>query len=345
MQVVSDSNYKCTLSRESLEKAKRELNEDPDTRLIEVKTLRTRLEKVPGLKARTDINFLLPFLRARKFDQERAFQLVKNYYEVRRESPEIFDDLKPSRVQHVIDDGIIEVLKERDNQGCRVLVVRPGKWDPDRYSVQEMPRSTYLLMAKLVEEEETQVHGVHIINDLSGITLKQVSHIGPTAARQYVHIMQGVHIINHLSGITLKQVSHIGPTAARQYVHIMQDVIPLRLKRYDYVNEPSFFDVLFTIFKQFMKEKLVKRIYLNGSKFDKLHESMNPDFLPTDLGGQQKPYANKEWIQDFMSSDLQFTEDNKYGFVSMTLNTEKQDSKNIDAGIQGLGGTFKKLEL
>ncbi|KAK0044902.1 alpha-tocopherol transfer protein [Biomphalaria pfeifferi] len=313
MQVVSDSNYNCTLSRESLEKAKRELNEDPDTRLIEVKTLRTRLEKVPGLKARTDINFLLPFLRARKFDQERAFQLVKNYYEVRRESPEIFDDLKPSRVQHVIDDGIIEVLKERDNQGCRVLVVRPGKWDPDRYSVQEMPRSTYLLMAKLVEEEETQVHGVHIINDLSGITLKQVTHISPTAARQYVHIMQ--------------------------------DVIPLRLKRYDYVNEPSFFDVLFTIFKQFMKDKLLKRIYLNGSKFDKLHDSMNPGFLPTDLGGQQKLYANKEWIQDFMSSDLQFTEDNKYGFVNMTLNTEKQDSKNIDAGISGLGGTFKKLEL
>ncbi|KAH9490565.1 hypothetical protein Btru_034130 [Bulinus truncatus] len=313
MQIISDSEYKCTLFNETLEKAKKELNEDPDTRLIEVKTLRTRLEKVPGLKARTDINFLLAFLRASKFDQERAFQLVKNYYNIRRESPEIFDDLKPSRVRNVFDDGIMEVLKDRDSQGCRVVIVRPAHWDPDRYSIQEMPRSTYLLMAKLMEEEETQVHGVHIINDLSGTTMKQMSHIGPTVARQYIHIMQ--------------------------------DVIPLRLKRFDYMNEPGFFDVVFAIFKQFMKDKLTRRVFLNGSKRDKLHESINPDYLPTDLGGKQKLHANTEWVKDFLASDAKFTEDNKYGFLNMAINSDKKDNQKADAGMQGLGGTFKKLEI
>ena len=48
MFAFKDEQYKCTLSPETLEKAKRELNEDPRTRAIEVKTLRKRLEKVPG---------------------------------------------------------------------------------------------------------------------------------------------------------------------------------------------------------------------------------------------------------------------------------------------------------
>ena len=46
----ANRKYVCTLSAEMLEKAKKELNEDPNTRHIELKTLRERLEKVPGEK-------------------------------------------------------------------------------------------------------------------------------------------------------------------------------------------------------------------------------------------------------------------------------------------------------
>ena len=43
-----DKEYVCTLSAEMLERAKKELNEDPNTRHLEIKTLRERLDKVPG---------------------------------------------------------------------------------------------------------------------------------------------------------------------------------------------------------------------------------------------------------------------------------------------------------
>ena len=48
-----DKKYVCTLSAEMLEKAKKELNEDPNTRHLEIKTLRERLDKVPGEKFTT----------------------------------------------------------------------------------------------------------------------------------------------------------------------------------------------------------------------------------------------------------------------------------------------------
>ena len=48
-----DKEYVCTLSAEMLERAKKELNEDPNTRHLEIKTLRERLDKVPGEKFTT----------------------------------------------------------------------------------------------------------------------------------------------------------------------------------------------------------------------------------------------------------------------------------------------------
>ena len=45
---VLDSDYKCSLGEAALKKAKKELNEDPNTRLIEVKNLRKRVEKIAG---------------------------------------------------------------------------------------------------------------------------------------------------------------------------------------------------------------------------------------------------------------------------------------------------------
>ena len=48
MTGAADIKYKCSLNGETLEKAKKELKEDPETRVYEVKNLRARLEKVPG---------------------------------------------------------------------------------------------------------------------------------------------------------------------------------------------------------------------------------------------------------------------------------------------------------
>ena len=45
---MSQEKYVCTLSPELLEKAMRELNEDPNTRHLEIKALRERLEQVRG---------------------------------------------------------------------------------------------------------------------------------------------------------------------------------------------------------------------------------------------------------------------------------------------------------
>ena len=44
----TDSEFKSTLSEEVLKKAKSELGEDPNTRLLEIKNLRAKVEKISG---------------------------------------------------------------------------------------------------------------------------------------------------------------------------------------------------------------------------------------------------------------------------------------------------------
>ncbi|XP_012943355.1 alpha-tocopherol transfer protein-like [Aplysia californica] len=312
MPGIKDEQYKCSLSPATLEKARRELSEDPDTRLLEVKNLRKRLEKVPGLRARTDIQFLLAFLRARKFDQERTFALIKNHYQTRKDT-ERFCDLKPSVVKHIVDEGHIEVLPDRNKEGCRVVVIRVGSYEPDRYPIMDAMRAMYLTLMDISKDEETQVHGVQFIIDFANTVWK------------------------HYTAFT--------PSVAKICFSIIQDVVPLRMRRLDYVHEPSFFDTFFAVIKPIMNTKMVSRLHLHGNKVEGLHDAIPPHQLPTDIGGKQPPNNDKERVENFLSSDSLFEEDNKYGYVNMALNSEQTTSRSGDAGIEGLGGTFRKLDI
>jgi CRAL/TRIO, N-terminal domain len=79
------------------------------------------------LTARTDDAFLLRFLRARKFDYDRSYTLLVNYYTIRAQNPEVFSGLKFNMVEHVFDSGVLSVLPTRDSLGRNVVYLRPGK--------------------------------------------------------------------------------------------------------------------------------------------------------------------------------------------------------------------------
>ena len=82
---------------------------------------------IPALTCRTDAEFLLRFLRARKFDCERANQLLINYFTVREECKEQLGNLIPTSGKKVFDTGLSIVLPHRDREGRKIMYFRVGK--------------------------------------------------------------------------------------------------------------------------------------------------------------------------------------------------------------------------
>ncbi|KAM6341045.1 alpha-tocopherol transfer protein-like isoform 4-T8 [Alca torda] len=183
--------YVCSLSPDLITKAREELQEKPEWRLRDVQALRDMVCKdYPSLGTCLDDAFLLRFLRARKFDYDRALQLLVNYHTCRRSWPEVFNNLKPSTIKPVLESGFVTVLPHLDPEGRHVVCIRPDRWTPSNYPITENIRAIYLTLEKLIQSEETQVNGIVILADYKGVSLSKASHFGPFVAKKVIGILQ-----------------------------------------------------------------------------------------------------------------------------------------------------------
>jgi hypothetical protein len=197
----SSPGFTCGLSASTKEKAKQELNEDPLTRHWKIQLLRDRMVFRPDLPFRnTDEKYLLRFLRARKFDEERAFQLLCSHIEFKRRNGELFEGLCLENLRHVLEEGFPGVLESRDSNGSRVLVLFPGRWNIELFSFQELVKALVFTMEELIAEEETQVNGIIAIVDFTGWSLrKHARYISIRELRNVIKIFQVGHFANFLS--------------------------------------------------------------------------------------------------------------------------------------------------
>jgi len=252
--------YECHLNDVDLQKAVSELNEpeNNDERLRRIDALRKSfLDECNELPiARRDDAFILRFLRARKFNHERALKMLINYHTQRENWPEVFDKVKnPILIKHVFDAGCFVGLDSKARDGSSLCIGRPGKVEKAIFT--DFIATLTLSMEHLLEDEKTQIYGITVIEDLS--------HFGFELAQQ------------------------MGPTLGKRFITLLQDAMPMRVKAVNMVNEPTILDVLLAIVRPFMKEKIKKRLKVHGNIFDKLHEIIDPSVLPPAYGGTGKP--------------------------------------------------------
>lgn len=116
----------CDADKNWREKAEKELNENDDAP-AKIKQLRSLLNgsEVNG-KGREDEAFLLRFLRAKKFDVEKAFKMMQKYYWMKEHCPELFHVSPASDLKMMLEMQIQCMLPQKDNHGRQVYVFRVG---------------------------------------------------------------------------------------------------------------------------------------------------------------------------------------------------------------------------
>ena len=229
-----------SLCPELAEKASIELNEKTENISEDLQALKLWISKSPHLRARTDDQFLVGFLRACKYSLERAKEKLDMFYTIRTVLPDIIQNrsLSNPKIDAMLKMGATLVLpKTNGPDGPRVVIMRTGIFDPNIYTLEDVIRINIMLSdIMMVKDDNFIVSGAVQVLDLANVTL------------------------GHFRQFNLSFV--------RRVTLLFQEGSPIRQKGFHYINIPPLFERVFALAKTFLNEKLKSRV--SSLKFFKL---------------------------------------------------------------------------
>lgn len=205
------------------------------SRLAEdIQALREWLAKQPHLRARTDDQSLVTFLRGSKHSLERAKEKLDLFYTVRTSMPDIWssDDPASPRNLELIRMGMMLPLPNTVTpDGPRIMLMRYTA-DPSKYTMTELLRVQFYISTILMHEDDNMIIG----GQMGLIDFKDAT-------------------MGHFTQFT--------PSLMKKFALMTQDANPMRMKSFNYINVPSFFESVFNFFKTFLNAKIKSRVCLS----------------------------------------------------------------------------------
>ncbi|XP_039313961.1 alpha-tocopherol transfer protein [Solenopsis invicta] len=273
-----------------VQKAKEELRETPEVVAESLAEFKELLAGEPNLYLPDMDDIYKIFLRPCKWYPKSAFSLMKRYFRFRLNYPNIYSDLLITKEKAAFHANLIYPLPLRTKEGSRILIMECGKrWKPKEVSTYVFFRGLILILFLAFVEHKTQIAGGHIILDAEGLSLGHVTYITPSFAKMMVEFIQ--------------------------------KCLPFRLKGIHIVNQSFIFNMVFTIFKPFLEEKIRKRIHFHGTNWESLRASLVADkkTILKKHGGDMElpegPYGEMLW-QNMLSCAPAYEADQQYGYVT-----------------------------
>ena len=174
-----------TLPVDLQEKARVELNETDEVKAAALKSLRAKLEaaSLPVAAAgeswtpiRTDDDFLLRFLRQKKFRVDDALAALKEHAAFFREHAARLQGGSAAECREMYDLMGTMVIPERDAAGrlCTLLVPSRMNFDsglsPEQITAKGL-RSMAFLMEALLDDPYVQVNGMAVFENFAGFSI------------------------------------------------------------------------------------------------------------------------------------------------------------------------------
>jgi hypothetical protein len=141
--------------------AETELRENPKIRKRALRELRAWLKAQNHISGcRTDSNFLLRFLRMKKFEVGDTTHVLDKYLRMRSANPGWFAslDIQEPKLNKLISDGYIFVLPQRDSNGRKVVYSRAASMDANHFTAADVMRAHLITFEALLEDDDVQVN-------------------------------------------------------------------------------------------------------------------------------------------------------------------------------------------
>lgn len=323
-------DYVFTLSDELKEMAENELRETSSTRDHALKAMREWIMSNPRISnIRLDSNFLLRFLRSKKFSVPITQESLERYLLLRQSYDEkIFRnmDYLLNPIQELITNGYIFALPKRDKFGRRIILTRPGVFDPYKHANVDMLKVHGLTYETLMENEENQIRG-------------------------FVHIVDA-------SGVNLPYMTIFTPKEAVRIVKNGERTLPMRHKEIRAFNVHGSVKFAVDFALALVSEKMRNRIKICTS-IESAAKAIDVTLLPKEYGGitpmadmialwQEELKASRDVIllNDKMQvNDEMYSAKARQGAVSALTQQMSNCGAEQDANLQGLQGSFRKLEV
>ncbi|XP_054258513.1 retinol-binding protein pinta-like [Macrosteles quadrilineatus] len=282
---MKNDSYSTSLDDVTLKYAAEVLKDDFSTRETHINEIREWLNTQPQLHGKTDGVTIVRFLRGCKFDIEKTKKKLKSYYQLRGSTPEWFSDRDPTlpALQELLSLGVFLPLLKKDPAGRLVIIIRVAAHDPSHHKQDDVFKVGKMILDLAIEQDESvSVYGVCAIFDLTSVSLGH--------ARQ------------------------LTPAMIKRAVHAWQDCYPVRTKSLDFINSPSYVNVILRIFKGFMREKMRNRVHVHGYDLQSLHQVVPPSVLPQEYGGSSGTVQDliDHWKVKLTESKDWFADDEKY---------------------------------
>lgn len=241
--------------------------------------LREDLKK-DGYKERLDDATLLRFLRARKFDLEKAKLMFTNCEKWRE------------------DFGVNNILEEfHYTEKPLVAKMYPQYYhmvdkDGRPLYVEELGKVSYNEMLKITTQERMLKNLVWEYEALTKYRL-------PACSRMKGYLIETSCTILDLKGISISSAYQV-VNYVMETSKIGQDYYPERMGKFYCINSPFGFSTAFKLFKPFLDPVTVSKIHILGSSYKKeLLKQIPPENLPEKFGGACKVSDIDLYLNDY----------------------------------------------
>uniref|UniRef100_A0A6M2DTV3 CRAL-TRIO domain-containing protein n=1 Tax=Xenopsylla cheopis TaxID=163159 RepID=A0A6M2DTV3_XENCH len=273
--------YACNLSEQDYLYAQKHLGETESIRKDSIIAIQQWISQNPNIKAKSDAITILHFLRGCKFDIPKTIAKIKCFYQARSKVTEWYHNRDPylCELQELIDLGVFLPLKHKDSHNRLIVVIKVAAHDPKKHLQDNVFKLGQMVMDLVLHLDETiSIYGVVAVFDLENVTLGHALQLHPLMIKKLVDSWK---------------------------------FYPTMVKRLDFVNAPSYINVVLNVFMKFMTKKLRDRVVVHKTGLSTMtclpEECIkHPKAFFKDLSNYWKEQLNlyRDWLVNDMSTNV-----------------------------------------